>query len=116
MKLRIIKAKYPKAFQTFVAKRKDIIYLSADIRGYWKEITDFMDKQGLRIYILNYGGFFKPIIIDRKDEKHRTVYVYKNQNMNTKSDSLFKKRNQAETLAIKKAFQILEEKLQEGGK
>ena len=116
MKLQIIKRKYPKACQTFIAKRKDIIYLSADVRGYWKEITDFMDKRGLEIFMLNYGEFFKPIIINRKDDKHKTIYVYKNESMNTKSDCLFKTRNQAETLAIKKAFQILEEKLQEGGK
>ena len=103
MKLQIIKRKYPKAFQTFIVKRKDIIYLSADVRSYWKEITEFMDKQEIFITIEKPCVGFNFYVWDELSEKHESDYDY-----------LF--RDKAETLAIEKAFQILEERLQETGK
>jgi len=109
MKLSQLQKKYPKAFK-LLTKSKRIKFESFwhhqddDIRAHWKGITDFMDKQG--IYIAYYIDEYAPPLF--------IYYIYdKVEKKEYKEDTVYEKRFIMETKAIKKAFEILEERSKE---
>ena len=77
MKLSQLQKRYPKAYYNFIAyfrKRQpesmcQEVYemmdrvKDYDVRGWWKEITDFMDKQGIKIYAYPNGRLWTYVII-----------------------------------------------------
>lgn len=107
MKISQLKKKYPKGFDKFINKMKlDYDYLeSEDIRCYWKEITDFMDKQGI-IYTVKFDNITNELIPEIF-EKCLDGYFFKYEL------GRFKKNDKAETKAICKEFEILENRLKE---
>jgi hypothetical protein len=116
MKLSQLQKKYPKAYYKFVTYFRKTQPKSMcqevyemmdrvkdyDVRGWWKEITDFMDKQGVIIAmgVTTYTNSFHYVIWRQIKKNNGFVNGYM-------SDD-FKFRKQAETKAIEKAFQILE--------
>jgi hypothetical protein len=104
MKLSQLRKKYPSAIDKFVYDKDghykewtneyvDSIY-DIDIRYLWKPITDFMDKQkkgGIKIFAHPEGKSWLYVIIG----------VFR-------IERGLKNRQQAETKAIEKAFEILE--------
>lgn len=105
MKISQLEKKYPKGFDKFINEMKlDYDYLeSEDIRCYWKEITDFMDKQGIKISLdVEDWIFYQGKISFIRDIENLFIYT-----------PCFKFRKQAETKAIAKAFEVLENRLKE---
>ena len=94
MKLSQLAKKYPKAWkQYYLSKQCEGFFADDDIREYWSYITDFMDKQGIKIYAYPNGKSWMYVIIG----------VFR-------IERGLKNRQQAETKAIEKAFKILEER------
>ena len=100
MKLSTIKKRYPNAFHKFYTSKfcenyylriANVPIMETDARNHWKEITDFMDKQGIKIYAYPNGKSWIYVIIG----------VFR-------IERGLKNRQQAETKAIEKAFEILE--------
>ena len=104
MKFKQLGKRYPKAFDVFIDKMNlDYDYImDADVRCYWKEITDFMDKQEVIIttHYITYHLAKPCFAIDIKNTKNLILF----------STILSNKRSVAETKAIDKAFEILEER------
>lgn len=76
-----------------------------DVRGWWREITDFMDKEKLVIELrFDFPDRFKFIINYYEHGIGEKMYWH---------GSGFKNRKQAETQAIKEAFEILHERSKE---
>ena len=105
MKLSTLKKKYPNTFHKFYTSRfcenyylriANVPILETDVRNHWREITDFMDKQGIKIYVYPNSKFWTCVIVG--------VFRIERE---------LKNRQQAETKAIEKAFQILEERSKE---
>jgi len=75
-----------------------------EVRGWWREITDFMDKQG--IYMAYYIDEYAPPLF--------MYYIYdKVDGKEYKEDLVYEKRSIMETKVIKKVFEILEERSKE---
>ena len=95
MELLQLAKKYPKAWkQYYLSKQCEGFFADDDIREYWSYITDFMDKQGIKIYAYPNGKSWIYVIIG----------VFR-------IERGLKNRQQAETKAIQKAFEILEERI-----
>ena len=94
MRLLQIKKKYPKAFTKWFNSQYaeyTVNFLYNNIRDHWKEIVDFMDKQGIKIYAYPIDKSWTYVIIG----------VFR-------IERGLRNRQQAETKAIEKAFEILE--------
>ena len=102
MKFKQLGKRYPKAFDVFIDKMNlDYDYImDADVRCYWKEITDFMDKQGILI-LINHITF--------GIEWRYDIEILANRSVSFQRD--IKSRKLAEIKAIEKAFEILEQRL-----
>lgn len=111
MKLSQIKKKFPRAFAEFekVYCLKHhfigVFDLKYDLRAFWADLVDFFDKRGMLINsnaaMLDDNGKKVKIYsftVNHKDLIHRTNII---------------SREQSETQALVKAFEILETKLGE---
>ena len=102
MKLSQLQKKYPKAFDKFIKRYTYTHALDNNIREWWSDITDFMDKQGIIITTSTYGRLFYGAIYI-KDIDKEVCFEWESKCVTS--------RSQAETKAICKAFEILEERL-----
>ncbi len=113
MKMSYLKKNYPKGFKKFIIKKYKIekshqhsryysikeIETYGNVRNFWSDIVDFMDKQGIYISVSRVSCVDKSYFVINVVS---TVH-YKNGGYTITS------RKVAETLAIKDAFKKLED-------
>jgi len=100
MKLSQLKKKYPKAFAKFEKGYDYSGTFDYNVREWWSDIVDFMDRQGIK----------GEVSYNRMDVEFLATIYY---GCDMFTFDFYKSRRASETQLIDKLFQILEERSKE---